>query len=219
MPNAQQSAARLRRAERDQRIVSLLRDGLSTFDVAGILASEGTPITRSMVSRIRMKHERALMQETKRDVEHMRYRLIEQYRKARRELWAAWERSQRPKAKSKRKSIPMPAAEGSNRVVDQTILNENTVEGRDGNPAFLVALMKAIEGEAVLLGLQNEPIQPGEDTLTDSAAKLQRAAEIIQLAQSRRLAALTPAQGVIDVGEGAPAVEGGTDVSRSGALE
>ena len=96
----------------------------------------------------------------------LRAQLLSQLGYVESELLAAWHRSRNPKERRKGKEVTPGDTKGNGKTEA-----EKTVEGRDGNPAFLTELRKFWEFKAKLLVLVHDDLQ---EELGNLLAELER---------------------------------------------
>jgi len=142
MPIDPNNTAQIR--ERERRVWDLLLQGLDGVEIA---RREG--VDPAVISRIKTRLERRLVEETKGKVETFRARQIAEIRRARREAWRGWEASCKPAAKTTRRSTARGAG----------LVEANEIKGQSGNPAFLATIFDGIRLEARLTGTEAETRQ------------------------------------------------------------
>lgn len=110
----------------------------------------------------------------------------------------AFERSKQPGVKTKRRRVPVIEGTGTSAHAATMLHEESSIEGRDGNVAYLVAEMRAMEDERRVLGIQVDKValtspdgQRAYDP--DDEEKVRRTmAELMATAVRRQLAAADP---------------------------
>jgi len=144
MPLDPQNIAQIR--DRELRVWDLLLKG---YDGVEIARREG--VHQSVISRIKTRVERRIIEETDGKAASLRARQIGEIRRARREAWRAWEESCKPAAKTTRRSNgTRPGGFGSAAVT----VEANEVKGQSGNPAFLEKVYDGIRLEAKITGTE-----------------------------------------------------------------
>lgn len=142
-----------------QLVAKLDRRGWSQFQIRDEVERQfGTSFAQPMVSRwlkeIREEYRKTIMAERREAVAAK----VEQYRDIRREAWLAWERS----GEDAKKLVEEYSTSSESVGVDDSVTSEElikriiTKEGRLPENAYLNTIMKTLEAERELLGL-DEP--------------------------------------------------------------
>jgi hypothetical protein len=125
--------------ERERRVWDLLLQGLEGVEIA---RREG--VDPAVISRIKTRVERRLVEETEGKAATFRARQIAEIRRVRREAWRGWEASCKPAAKTTRRSTARGAG----------LVEASEIKGQSGNPAFLATVFEGLRLEARLTGTE-----------------------------------------------------------------
>lgn len=197
-------------------VAKLDRRGHTQHEIRKLLASTlgvkvGQPMVSIYLKEIRTNYVRI---QTEQRAELVAEK-VEQYREVRREAWAAWERSKRNSVRRVKESSPPPpqrdeklpgvrgfkrkdAAEPAEslRLLKQIV----TQEGRLPANEYLATVMRTLEAECKLLGLEPETVNQQQVNIFTDLRKLLEPSEVVD-----PMADVLAAKGLV-----VPAIEGGS---------
>lgn len=136
-------------ADRERRIWDRLVKGDSLKVIA---ETEG--VSRPIISRIKARVLARVQSEIGASRDALVAGQVAELRAVRREAWKEYDKSSKPKARSKKRRTLLPGAPGAtpSAAVVAAEIAEEVLEGQTGNPEYLRVITKAIDTEARLLG-------------------------------------------------------------------
>lgn len=138
---ARKSASDTDREERILKTAMYDRRGYSQSDIAKLLGVSQTQVSLDL-KLVRSRYTERMIEDKSGLTNEMR----EHYRDIRREAWIQWERSKLASQKEVTQTIGGADGEEKERVT-------RTVEGRCGDPAYLQTIIKTLDSERDMLGL------------------------------------------------------------------